>query len=357
MNNNKLSGIVVVIPSLNPDNKLINTIKKLKSVGFENFILVNDGSTKETAHYFNEAKEIMGDGGKVLVHSINLGQGRAYKTAFNYYLQAYPDSVGVVECDGDGQHSENDVLKCAELLIENPEKFILGVRNFNNGNVPFRSRFGNICTSLVFKFLCGMNISDTQTGLKAIPKSLIPYMMECAGERYEYCSSVLLEVKKWEYSIVEFPIETIYIDENASSHFNPLLDSIRIYSFLLKYAFSSLSASIVDLIAFTVFLAVFKSISSIPYIIISTYAARIVSCTYTFVVNKKLVFQSKSSATRSVIKFAILCIVQATCSAFLVNAFYEHFDVNEVLIKVIVDTILFFFSFEIQQNWVFKSKS
>lgn len=69
------------------------------------------------------------------------------------------------------------------FLRQNPEKFILGVRDFSDKTIPFRSRFGNHCTTLVFRLFCGLDISDTQTGLKGIPVSFIPPLMETPGER------------------------------------------------------------------------------------------------------------------------------------------------------------------------------
>lgn len=121
-----------------------------------------------------------------------------------------------------------DINRCAELLRRNPDKFILGIRDFLDKSIPFRSRFGNSCTSWVFKFFCGLDLKDTQTGLKGIPASFIPTLMETPGERFEYASSVLLKTKRQGVEILQFPIQTIYINGNETSHFNPLLDSVRI---------------------------------------------------------------------------------------------------------------------------------
>lgn len=196
----------------------------------------------------------------------------------------------MIQCDCDGQHCIEDINHCASLLRSNTDKFILGVRYFNNRDVPFRSRFGNRCTSLVFQFLCGLNLKDTQSGLKGIPNFFIPYLLETQGERFEYASSVLLETKKQGLDIIQFPIQTIYINGNETSHFNPLLDSIRIYSLILKYLMSSLSAFIVDIVIFSIFVSLLKNFTVSYYIIISTYLAKVFSCTYGYIINKKLVF-------------------------------------------------------------------
>lgn len=352
------SDIVIIIPAYNPDEKMMSFINDINMAGYKNIIIVDDGSREDTKKYFKQAEKIYNC--RIISHSINLGQGRAYKSAFNYYLSEtdgyYEDSIGIIQCDCDGQHRIEDINRCAELLRSNPQKFILGVRDFSDKSIPFRSRFGNNCTSFVFKVFCGMDLKDTQTGLKGIPRSFIPALMETPGERFEYASSCLLETKKQGLEIIQFPIQTIYINGNETSHFNPLLDSIRIYSLILKYLMSSLSAFIIDIILYSVFLSLLRGLPIIYHVIYATYMARFVAGAYTFVVNKQLVFREKGSVLSSGIKFAILGVIQATCSAFIVQGMVFLFNWDEVLCKIIVDTVLFFIGFQIQSRWVFNNK-
>ena len=159
-----------------------------------------------------------------------------------------------------------------------------------------------------------MDLKDTQTGLKGIPKSFIPILMETPGERFEYASSCLLETKKQGVEILQFPIKTIYINGNETSHFNPFLDLVRIYSLILRYLISSLSAFIVDIVAFSIFLVIFKGMMPEIYIFFSTYMAKVISCTYSFLVNKNLVFEHHGKGISTAFKWIVLCVVQATMS-------------------------------------------
>lgn len=281
--------------------------------------------------------------------------GEQYKTAFNYYLGNYENTIGIIQCDADGQHHIDDICKCAELLSENPQCFILGQRDFCKSGIPFRSRFGNKCTSIVFKLFCGMDIKDTQTGLKGIPRDVVRYLIESDGERYEYASSVLLEIRKRGVSIKSFDIQTIYIDENESSHFRPLIDSARIYSLILRYSVSSLMAFFLDIMLYSLFINIFRSIVPDAYIMISTYLSRCISCIYTFVFNKKIVFCNTGELFSTAVRFFTLCIVQASLSGALVNMAVSVSGSNEILFKIIVDTLLFFVSFQIQSRWVFRN--
>ncbi len=345
-------NIVIIIPAYNPDEKLLKHLRNIKEAGFRRVLLVNDGSEKNT-EIFVCAKKEFGEGLIVLKHSVNLGQGRAYKTALNYYIENYRDTLGVVECDADGQHHIDDVRRCADLLIHNPEKFILGVRNFDQKGIPFRSRFGNKLTNFMFRFFCGMRIKDTQTGLKGFPYELAKKLISVQGERYEYATSVLLEVNKGNIPICQFDIQTIYINNNESSHFNPLIDSLRIYSLLLKYLISALSAFIIDIVFFSVFVAILGRAQMEAYIIVSTYMAKVLSCTYSFFVNRKLVFHSNEKLGYSGCKYMLLCAVQASLSGFITDRLFLCLHYNEVLLKILVDSVLFFLSFTVQQKWVF----
>ena len=149
-------------------------------------------------------------------------------------------------------------------------------------------------------------------------------------------------------------LKTIYINENETSHFSPLRDSIRIYSLILKYLVSSLSAFLVDIIAFSFFLSAARGLFIHNYIIISTYLSKIISCTYTYVVNKNLVVKRKNGNKWTIAKYTALCIGQATASGFLTYTLVNVMNLNEVISKIIADIFLFFVSFRIQDRWVFR---
>ena len=360
MQRSNQNDVTIVIPALNPDEKMLQFLSDLRKRGFEKIIIVNDGSRKDTLWIFEEANTQFGC--TILNHYVNLGQGRAYKTAFNYYLgsqigggESESQSIGIIQCDCDGQHSADDVVKCAELMHSNPEKFIIGVRDFSDKSIPFRSRFGNHCTSVIFKIFCGLDLKDTQTGLKGIPNSMLTFLIETSGERFEYASSVLLEAKSKGVEFVQFPIETIYINGNETSHFNPIIDSIRIYSLILRYMLSSLTGFVMDIVIYSILIGLLENVFPDYYIVISTYISRIFLSICIFLINKKIVFHNSSSLIPTAIKFFVLCLSQATVSGLTVRFLVGIFGGGKIIIKIFVDTLLFFVSFQIQDRWVFKN--
>lgn len=158
---------------------------------------------------------------------------------------------------------------------------------------------------------------------------------------------------------MEVPIETIYDSkENHQTHFNPIKDSIKIYKILaakfFAYIFSSCSSSIIDLGVFTVLCYFMKDGNSVWYVTGATIIARIVSATYNYIVNYKIVFKSNKSMGKSSTKYLCLVIVQMSISALLVTGLVSLvWKMPEVVIKMIVDTALFFISYHIQQKYIF----
>lgn len=351
--------IPVIIPSYEPDDKLITLLEALKQTGISHVVVVDDGSGAQYETFFELAEEM--DNCTVLHHAVNLGKGRALKTAFNHCLRVYGESPGCVSADSDGQHTPADILACMRKLWENPQALILGCRDFDAPSVPARSSFGNKCTRKVFRYLLGLSVSDTQTGLRSIPTLFMKELMQVKGERFEYETNMLIETKNLNIPILEVPVETVYIEENKTSHFNPIKDSVRIYLVFGKFLFSSLSSSVLDLLLFHIlcmaFLPLGEEIRGIPYIVAATVGARVISAVYNFLINYRVVFKSKGNLAVTAGKYGLLAVCQMMCSAFLVNGLYGLVGGAEVLIKMPVDVFLFFASFVIQREFVYRRKS
>lgn len=347
--------VTIIIPSLNPDEKLMQVVKGLISEGFNDIVIVNDGSDANHMKPFNEAKELKEC--VVLTHEVNKGKGRGLKTAFEYCLANRKDISGVITVDGDNQHTPKDIKACAKLMEEKKNTVVLGARNFDGDDVPPKSRFGNKMTSFVFKFACGMKITDTQTGLRAIPYEYLQKMCEIEGERFEYETNMLLAFKKFHIPYVEQTIQTVYINENETTHFHPIRDSFKIYSIIFKFLFGSLSSSLIDIIIFSILKVITGSLGNNLSILCSTVIARICSSFYNFNFNRKAVFESKTGMKNTIVKYYILCVIQMMVSyilVYLTNTIFNLGNIMTIISKIIIDVVLFMISFQIQRAWVFK---
>ncbi|MBL1226715.1 bifunctional glycosyltransferase family 2/GtrA family protein [Enterococcus sp. BWR-S5] len=347
----------IVIPSLDPDEKLLHLLKDLKDSGYANIFVINDGSGENYTGYYQKA--ITDYDCVLLRHQVNWGKGRALKTAFNHILTEYPEIKSVVTVDSDGQHRIEDIEKCYEASIENEEALIMGCRDFSKetSDIPFRSRFGNVMTCKVLKLFCGISLTDTQTGLRGISRNLMRKFLTVKGERFEYEMNMILETKEQSIPIVEVPIQTIYIEENETSHFNPLKDSLRIYSLFAKFIFSSICSFLIDIVLFAIFVRMLAGASE-HYILFSAYLARAISSLFNYQMNKTQVFKADGDSRATLIKYIFLCIVQILVSSFATEWLFRLLHIDVTGIKIIVDILLFFISFQIQRNWVFrKSKA
>lgn len=358
-----MNMIPIIIPAYEPDERMITLAQNIKNAGLKNIIIVNDGSGKEYDHFYSEAKEILNDSNCVLLsHEVNKGKGRALKTAFDYVINNMPESIGVVTIDSDGQHTVECMHKIMVALDEHPQDFILGVRQFDGENIPWKSRFGNNLTLKVLKLVSGLDVQDTQTGLRGIPIAFMKELINVSGERFEFEMKMLLE-SVHRYPIIQIPIQTIYDSkENHQTHFNPVKDSLKIYKILfgkfIKFIITSVTSFIIDILLFTVFCSYFRNLDSILYITYATIVARIISSVYNYLMNYSFVFKSNEKRTKSALKYFTLVIVQMACSSLFVSILSPLFNgLHDTLCKIVVDTVLFFVSYKIQKSLIFKSKA
>lgn len=345
-----MKNISVIIPSLDPDLRLSGVVDSLLELGFTDIILVDDGSKPENKKNFPVCDNVT-----LLIHKVNLGKGEALKTAMKYVLENRPETSGVVTCDGDGQHLAYDIKKVCEEMISTGN-FILGCRDFSEPQVPFKSKLGNRVSAFALSLFCGVKITDTQTGLRAIPKILLQPMIEVPGSRFEYETNVLLELGNMHAKCSEVKIQTVYHDENKGSHFRPIKDTLRICSFIFKYLFSSFFSFLADIILFTILNYALKT-----DVIVSTVIARIISSLINFYLNRKIVFKTGAPVIKSLLKYYMLAIPVMLVSAFGVTgvATLLGVDANSItvtVIKIIVDTIIFILNYRVQKLWVFSNR-
>lgn len=249
----------VIIPALNPDEGLREIVER--NWELENqIILVDDGSDKKYERLFWE----LGEKCIVLHHEENRGKGEAIKTALKYIKEELWECRVVGIMDADGQHLPDDMEKLLMKAAAEPMALIVGSRTIDR-NVPWKSRMGNLITRRIFRMKTGVEVSDTQTGLRAFSTRLLDFMLDIEGERYEYEMNVLVTCAKANIPIIEVPIETIYHDKgNSCSHFRKVRDSVRIYRQLLKFSFVSFSGFLLGGIYGVNYLIPQKGISARP---------------------------------------------------------------------------------------------
>ncbi len=363
---------VAVIPAYKPLPVIINIAKELlNSKSFQGVVCVNDGSGKEFDNIFAELKTL---GVIVETHAVNLGKGTALKTGFNAALNYFPEFCGVVTLDADGQHLSKDVINIADNLFNIKDTLITGGRVFDNKDIPFRSRFGNKLTKVIFRLFSGVKINDTQTGLRGIPASLLPDLIKLKTTGYDFELDMLIFAKEKHYAIKEIPITTVYENGNSSSHFNPVLDSLRIYFVFFRYLWVAILSFIIDFTMLEVFMKILQvpeatsdnQIAQISFTVITANVlARLVSSTFNFILNRRFVFKSNANAFYEYKKYFVLVIyvliINNAVFYFLLNndSLQDITGLGAVFLeitKLITELITFFITFIISRTIIFKDK-
>lgn len=224
-------NIAIIIPAYNPDKELEKIVQDLQEFEYTNIVVVNDGS-KSKDIFNNITNKVI-----VLQHEKNKGKGRALKTGIEYCQKNMKNIIGVITIDADGQHIIKDINNVYKTFEKKSESLILGVRNFKNKNVPFKSKIGNKLATFILQLKTKQKIKDTQTGLRAIPSKYLKVLYEkVEGERFEYEINSLLYFIKNKVNIEEVTIDTIYFDHNKGTKYKPIKDSIKIYNIIKKFS-------------------------------------------------------------------------------------------------------------------------
>jgi glycosyltransferase involved in cell wall biosynthesis len=337
---------VIVIPAYQPTTTLIELVQDLSADG-RAIVVVDDGSSPECREVFAKAAAVPNV--TLLAHAVNLGKGQALKTAFNHVLLQMPaDAVGVVTADADGQHLSPDIRRVAERLEQvAAPALVLGSRAFQ-GTVPLRSRIGNVLTRRIFTLLIGRSLTDTQTGLRGIPRSFLTELMQLDAGRYEFELEMLIRATR-QMPIEELPIATVY-GSFAKSHFNPLRDSLRIYFVFLRFLSLSIITAGIDYATFAIVFTARRNI------LLSIIIARLIAGTFNFIANRNVTFRSRGPLLGEALKYATLVITLMSISYGLVTTMVGVVGMGVYTSKFVAEGGLFVVSFALQNVFVFSGR-
>ena len=333
----------ILIPAYEPGEKMLDLVSRLQKRTQDEIVIVDDGSGKDFQGRFTSAEQM---GCIVLHHSSNLGKGAALKTGLRY-IEAHGEEEGVVCADCDGQHTVDDIMKIVEVTKTQGTHIVLGTREFV-GKVPWRSQLGNTITRVIFSFATGCKINDTQTGLRGYPAKMFGWLSQIAGNRFEYELKVLLDAQRAGYPICEIPITTVYENNNKSSHFRPVIDSMRVYLPIIKFSGSSILSAALDF----VLLLVLQGMTG--NLLAAVVGARAASSMFNFICNKYFVFNKGSNKNaHSFFRYYALVVALLGCNYLILSSLVNLIGVPLVAAKLITESILFLASYWIQRKFVF----
>ena len=346
----QLQPRIALIPAYEPGDKLPELSEQLSKAGFQ-LVVVDDGSGEAFSAVFNKAQMYAA----VLTHEVNKGKGSALKTGLAYIRENFSENAVIVTLDADGQHSVEDTVRVCEEASKNQQSLVLGCRSFKDGT-PLRSWFGNTITRFIYRVSTGVNVSDTQTGLRAFSARLIPFMMNVAGARYEYEMNVLLECSRQEIPIKEIQIKTIYFDNYSGSHFSAVRDSYLIYKEILKFAASSFIGFLIDYFMFSMLTLLTNGLGTAVSVPLSNVLARVVSATANYTLNKKYVFNCKGHVRKTAAEYFSLAAIILVGNTLLLSVLTHSVGINKYAAKILTELAFLTLSWLAQKFIIFRKR-
>lgn len=337
--------MLILIPAYEPDLRLVQLVNDLRrALPAALVVVVDDGSGPDYDGVFDVAADA---GATILTHAANRGKGAALRTGLAWAAAHAPDAA-VVCADCDGQHSPSDIVRVADAV--SPATLVLGGRRFT-GTVPARSRVGNAVSRWTFRALTGARVHDTQTGLRACGPDVRDWLLGIEGDRFEYEFNALLAARDAGIALHEIPIATIYLADNASSHFRPLADSARIYAPVLRFAASSLTGYVLDVLGLLVLMATTGNL------VVSVAGARVLSASVNFALNRRVVFRHEGGRRRAAARYALLALLLLGANQVLMAALVTAWGWPLLIGKVVTEAALFGVSYVVQHRVVFAARA
>ena len=336
----------MLIPAYEPDRRLVDLCAELRRHGLT-VVVVDDGSGPDFAEVFAAAASL---GCPLVTSPRNHGKGYTLRAGFAYAERNFPGE-DVVTADCDGQHTVADILRVGAETGLRRDTIVLGTRRFT-GPVPLRSRLGNAVTRVTFTRSTGRRLGDTQTGMRGYPAPSLAWLQRVPGDRFEYELSVLLQAADQGCLLREMPIETVYLEGNASSHFRPIVDSLRVYLPLLRFSVSSLTAFVLD---FVLVLTLYAATGNLATAVVT---ARIVSASFNYAANRTFVFAAGESTRvlASAARYFGLAALLLVANYALMYLLHEALGAGIVLAKLVTEASLFVTSYQVQRRFVFATR-
>lgn len=328
------SEMVILMPVYNPDERIVNYVKKLKENNYQ-VILINDGSKSEYHSLF----EKMVHDCKIISYPLFKGKGYAIKKGIHYIKEHLQDKKGIIILE-----NEYDLMHINHIRT---------LINKNSQKMCVVHHKGKRFLTKLFSMIYNKEFIDVDSELFAFSMNYIDQMMAVDENCYEVQSLIQSVQNNQE-------IEEIQL-ENKQQPFHLKNKTIQImyviFLHLIRFISSSIISSVIDVLLAWILLDVLKlwMTSDFWRIALSSLIARVLSTIVNYVINKKYVFKGKTNSKQTAIRFLILTVVITILSTLFVYAASSLHIMSEKLAKPVGDLLLFLLSYSAQTRWVFKN--
>ena len=220
----------VILPAYNEATRIVPVLEAIAEKGY-NMVIVNDGSSDNTLEVITETKRKYPDQIHIFSLMINRGVGVATQTGFDAVFMFNPKYV--VSMDSDGQHSPDDLDNVIRPLVSGEAQAVIGVRPLKD--MPFTRNFANAVMNLLTKIFYKVDVSDSQTGFRAITVDALR-KIDINARGYLISSEFIREVNDNNIPFAEVPIQTIYTPETQAKGTN-VKEAFKILIQMIKHQF------------------------------------------------------------------------------------------------------------------------
>ena len=225
----------VILPTYNNAGTLREVVNEVL-LYTRNVIVINDGSTDETAQFLNHYKDLQ------VVHlPTNKGKGNALKTGFAKALKS--GFSYAITMDSDGQHFPEDLHVFLNAIAvretEDPEILVIGSREMDHPDIPSKSNFGNRCSSFWFWVETGIRLKDTQCGYRLYPLHVVKDL-SLYTSRFELEIEVIVKAAWKGTDVKNLPVKVYYDPRERVTHFRPFQDVTRITLLNIWFVFTAI---------------------------------------------------------------------------------------------------------------------
>lgn len=328
------SEMVILMPVYNPDERIVNYVKKLKENNYQ-VVLINDGSKSEYHSLF----EKMVHDCKIISYPFFKGKGYAIKKGIHYIKEHLQDKKGIIILE-----NEYDLMHINHIRT---------LINKNSQKMCVVHHKGKRFLTKLFSMIYNQKFIDVDSELFAFSMNYIDQMMVVDENCYEVQSLIQSVQNNQE-------IEEIQL-ENKQEPFHLKNKTIQImyviFLHLIRFISSSIISSVIDVLLAWILLDILKLWMTNDFwrIALSSLIARILSTIVNYVINKKYVFKGKNNSKQTAIRFLVLTVVITVLSTLFVYAASSLHIMSEKLAKPVGDLLLFLLSYSAQTKWVFKN--
>jgi len=221
MNKNKLN-LSIVMPAKNEQASVFNMVSDIiKLYPNSEVILVDDGSSDNTANLANQA------GATVISHPYSKGNGAAIKTGARH---ATGDII--VFMDADGQHSPADIPRLLSKLKQGFD-MVVGARQ-KGSQASIGRGLANKFYNKFASYMTGHKVEDLTSGFRVVKANKFREFLYLLPNGFSYPTTSTMAFFRAGYAVAYEPIHAAQREDNSISHIHPLKDGIRFLLIIFK---------------------------------------------------------------------------------------------------------------------------